>query len=281
MALTFRDYSEDQVSAAKSVLLELVRLLGDYRDDIVVVGGWVPELILPAYPNRHVGTIDVDLALNHTSLQEAGYETIRRLLLKRGYEPHEQQPFIFFRTMSIEGKPIRVEVDFLAGEYGGTGRSHRTQRILDTRARKARGCDLAFEMHTQVRVEGALPEGGRDSATVLVASIVPFLVMKGMALHERLKEKDAWDIYFAMTNYPGGVDALVAETLPHVGDSLVREGLEKIGEKFASPEHAGPTFVADFEDVHDPDQRPLLMRDAFERINYFLRKLGFRSGGSA
>jgi len=277
MALTFRDYSEDQIAAAKSVLLELVRLLAEYRDDIVVVGGWVPELILPAHPNRHVGTIDVDLALNHASLQEAGYETIRRLLLRRGYEPHEQQPFIFFRTSYIAGKAIRVEVDFLAGEYGGTGKSHRTQKIQDTRARKARGCDLAFEMHSEVRVEGTLPEGGRDSATVLVASIVPFLVMKGMALHERLKEKDAWDIYFATTNYPGGIDALVAETGPHLNESLVREGLEKIGEKFASPEHVGPAFVADFDDVHDPDQRARLMRDAYERINYFLLKLGLRS----
>jgi hypothetical protein len=277
MALTFRDYSEDQIAAAKSVLLELVRLLAEYRDDIVVVGGWVPELILPAHPNRHVGTIDVDLALNHASLQEAGYETIRRLLLRRGYEPHEQQPFIFFRTSYIAGKAIRVEVDFLAGEYGGTGKSHRTQKIQDTRARKARGCDLAFEMHSEVRVEGTLPEGGRESATVLVASIVPFLVMKGMALHERLKEKDAWDIYFATTNYPGGIDALVAETRPHLNESLVREGLEKIGEKFASPEHVGPAFVADFDDVHDPDQRARLMRDAYERINYFLLKLGLRS----
>jgi len=41
MAVTFRDYSGDLVEAAHSVLLELVRLLGEYRDDLVVVGGWV------------------------------------------------------------------------------------------------------------------------------------------------------------------------------------------------------------------------------------------------
>lgn len=41
MAVTYRDYSADQVEAAKSVLLEPVHLLGEYRDDIVVVGGWV------------------------------------------------------------------------------------------------------------------------------------------------------------------------------------------------------------------------------------------------
>jgi hypothetical protein len=40
--------------------------------------------------------------------------------------------------------------------------------------------------------------GGKNSAIVRVASIVPFLVIKGMALYDRLKEKDAWDIYFCL-----------------------------------------------------------------------------------
>ena len=131
-------------------------------------------------------------------------------------------------------------------------------------------------MNTKVTIEGTLPGRAKDSATVLVASIVPFLVMKGMALHERLKEKDAWDIYFVLTNYPGGVEALVTETQPHVDDGLVREGLAKIAEKFGSPDYVGPRFVADFEDVHDSDQRALLTRDAYERVDYFLRKLGLR-----
>jgi hypothetical protein len=39
MAVTARDYSADLVEAAKSVLLVLVHLLGEYLDDIVVVGG--------------------------------------------------------------------------------------------------------------------------------------------------------------------------------------------------------------------------------------------------
>jgi hypothetical protein len=73
MAVTHRDYSADLVEAARSVLLELVRLLGEYRDEIVVVGDWVPQLILPQTPKRHIGSIDVDLALNHRNLQEAGY----------------------------------------------------------------------------------------------------------------------------------------------------------------------------------------------------------------
>ena len=276
MAVTYRDYSGDLVDAARSVLLELVRLLGEYRDDIVVVGGWVPQLILPQIPKQHVGSIDVDLALNHRHLQEAGYSTIQSLLLRRGYEADLRQPFIFHRTVMVHGNPIKVEVDFLAGEYEGTGPKHRTQSVHEGRARKARGCDVAFDLFVETEISGVLPEGGQDQARVRVSSIVAFLVMKGMALHDRLKEKDAWDIYFTLTNYPGGLDALAQEIEPHAGQGLVREGLQKIAEKFASPDHAGPRFVADFEEIQDEEDRAILMRDAFEKADYLLRRIGLR-----
>src|SRR5260370_29171734 len=86
MALTFRDYSADQVAAARSVLLELVHLLGEYRDDIVVVGGWVPQLILPQCTTLHVGSIDVDLALNLLHLTGAGFSRLQALLSRHRYE---------------------------------------------------------------------------------------------------------------------------------------------------------------------------------------------------
>jgi hypothetical protein len=36
------DYTVEAVEAARSVLLELSRLSGEYQDSVVVVGGWVP-----------------------------------------------------------------------------------------------------------------------------------------------------------------------------------------------------------------------------------------------
>jgi hypothetical protein len=276
MAVTFRDYSGDLVEAAHSVLLELVRLLGEYRDDLVVVGGWVPQLILPAEPLKHVGSIDVDLAFNHRNLQDAGYATIQKLLLARGYEQDHRQPFIFHRTVSAGGNPIKVQVDFLACEYAGTGNQHRTQRVQEGRARKARGCDLAFDLFVETEIRGELPGGGADQATVRVSSVTAFLVMKGMALHDRLKEKDAWDIYFTLTNYPGGLDALIVEIQPHIGRGLVQEGLRKIAGKFETVTHVGPKFVADFEDIQEPEERAALVRDAFEKMDYLLRALKIR-----
>ncbi len=95
------DYTAVAVEAAKSVLIELVHLLGEYRDDIVIIGGWVPELLLREKgdpPEPHVGTLDVDLALNHQTLGESGYRTIQQLLTSRGYE-QRQQPFIYYREV--------------------------------------------------------------------------------------------------------------------------------------------------------------------------------------
>ncbi len=75
--------------------------------------------------------------------------------------------------------------------------------------------------------------------------------MKGMALDDRLKEKDAWDIYYCLLAYPGGIDALVEEFRPHLAHGLVREGLAKIAKHFSSLKALGPKFVADFEETAD------------------------------
>lgn len=273
--VTRRDYNAEQVAAAKSVLLEVMLVLREYREHLVLVGGWVPEFLIPDPSQEHVGSIDVDLAVDHRSLTVAGYRTIRKLLLDRGYVQDEQQLFIFRRRVG----EITVEVDLLSGEYGGTGRAHRNQKVLDTHLRKARGCDVAFAEPAETELKGDLPDGGRDVTTVRIATIEAFLCMKGMALDGRLKEKDAWDIYYCLREYPGGLDALIERLRPKMENGLVREALGKIAEHFASPAHRGPRHVADFEDIHDEEARAEIQRDAFERVRYLLSHLGIEVDG--
>ncbi len=275
--VTRRDYSADGVQAAWQVLIELSHLLAEYRDDIVVVGGWVPELLLAEKEYPHVGSIDVDLALDHRRLQEQGYESIEELLLENGYKPGKQ-PFMFHQTVNVAGRDITVEVDLLSGQYGGTGRTHRHQRMQGIHALKARGADLVFETASEVTIESGLPESVGKPVTIRVASVVPFLVMKGMALEgrRRPKEKDAYDIYFVLHNYPGGIEAVLKEFEPHVQHQTVREGLENISKHFRSDTDSGPTDVVDFEGIDDPEERDRRRRDAYERVNYLLEQLGIR-----
>jgi len=40
-------YGEREVNACKAVLLELVHLLGEIKDEMVIIGGWTPTFLLP------------------------------------------------------------------------------------------------------------------------------------------------------------------------------------------------------------------------------------------
>ena len=267
---TRADYVPDEVAACYSVVLELMTLLGEFREHLVLVGGWVPYLVLGEAGRRHVGSLDVDVALDFRHITAETYHTILEALQSRGYYPGSQ-PYIFQRRLGPEAV---VEVDFLAAEYGGTGRSRRHQRVQDVKARKARGCDLAFDYHVAVTISGPLPEGEQNQVTIKVASLVPFLVMKGMALWERMKEKDAYDIYFCVRHAPGGLPQLREQFAPLVDQGLVREGLGKIKAKFAQIEGIGPQWAARFQAPEEAEEQERLQRDAFERVNAWLDELG-------
>lgn len=273
--VTRRDYAPEVVEACKSVLMELVHVMGEFRDHVVVAGGWVPGLLFRRATEPHVGTLDIDLAVDFPKVPHESYQTILRALQALGYRQDARQPFRFFRDVPVKDrKPIVVAVDLLAGEYGGTGPGHRTQPAQDVRARKARGCDLVFAHTVRVTVEGEFPGGGRGRIDFNVAGIVPFLVMKGMALAGRLKEKDAYDIVYCISQYPGGPSALAELFRPHLRHGLVREGLGKIRRQFLSVEHTGPKWVADFQEISDTEERAIVQRRAFEQVAEWLDDLG-------
>jgi len=271
--VTRTDYNQIAVNAAYSVLIEIIRVLGEYRDNIVLIGGWVPQILFQNKGELHTGSIDIDLALDHRQVTDEGYKGIHVLLMDRGYR-QGKQPFIFHRTVKIEGVEVSVQVDLLSGEYEGTGKSHRHQKIQEIRTRKVRGCDLAFNNPIELMIEGNLPGGAKDSVVLKVASIVSFLIMKAIVLDDRLKEKDAYDIYYCFKQYSDKLDDLVAEFEPQLKNSLIQEGLAKLAKNFKTVDHTGPKFVAAFEEVTDEEDRTLMERDAFERVNYLLQKLG-------
>jgi hypothetical protein len=57
--VTKTDYGKREIEAGRSVLIELVHLLGEVRDSVVLVGGSVPPLLYPETARDYVGTLDV------------------------------------------------------------------------------------------------------------------------------------------------------------------------------------------------------------------------------
>ena len=274
--VTKLNYNKKEVDTCLSVIVEIMTILGSYRDKIVLIGGWVPYFILDKQGKDHIGSIDIDLALDFTKISDASYRSILELIKRRGYI-QGSQPFIFNRNIkTANGSSYSIEIDLLSGEYGGTNKSHRTQRVQDINARKARGCDLAFKHNISVLLKSVMPDGSENEVNIKVASIVPFLVMKGMALWQRMKEKDAYDIYFTILHFPGGIDSLVEIFKPVTDNNLVKEGLGKILAKFNSINSIGPAWLIKFLDIEDNDERERVKRDCFERVVALMEKLGIK-----
>ena len=268
--VTRSDYPKNEVEACLSVLVEFMTVLGEHKDSIVLVGGWVPYFLIQEKKDEHTGSLDIDAALDFKNISSEAYSTILELLKERGYEEAEQ-PYIFNRTVETEsGGQVTVRINLLAGEYGGASKSHRTQKVQDVKARKTRGCDLAFSQNFPVTLSLRMPDGAINEVTIRIADIVPFLVMKGMALWDRYKEKDAYDIYFSILYYPGGLNKLISVFQPIKSNKLVQEGLSKIRTKFKDVESPGPVWIMNFEEIDDEEEKERVRRDAFERINTFL-----------
>lgn len=169
-----------------------------------------------------------------------------------------------------EGHVGSVDVDILAGMYGGTQQKKRSQHIQGIKALKATGGNFAFEFPAQkICVEAERPDGAIDVANVSVVAVVPYIIMKTAAMG-RGKAKDAYDIYFIIKHYIGGVKELAKEFEPVRGKNLVTEAKEKLAGKFASENHAGPKDVVDFLDLDDEESIEMTKRDAYEQVQALL-----------
>lgn len=265
------DYSEGQKQAAYSVLGEIVNLLAQFAEDLRIIGGWVPSLLFP--DGEHIGSIDVDVLLNQTTIKKTeSYLTIKRILLKNNYRRHPQQYFTFVKTVSIDGINYDVDVDFLSGKYGGDDGAV-SKHVDGIKVLPATGGNFAFDFPAnEVSIDYTRPDGARDVGHVKVISVIPYLVMKTAALG-RGKPKDAYDIYYTINHYRGGARALAEAMIPYKEKELIQEMAQKLGEKFASPEHAGPADIVAFQDITDEDEAARVKQDAFQKVNYIVSKL--------
>ena len=78
----------------------------------------------------------------------------------------------------------------------------------------------------------------------------------GEYVANRLKRKDAYDIYYSVRNFPDGTDAFIEVTQPLLDTELALQGYSSISNKFRNAEDFGPAsvkrFVAGSQLLGDP-----------------------------
>lgn len=263
---------------SRSYILELWRALRRYENGMVLVGGWAPYFILEnfgddSYNYDHIGSIDIDIAMDPDLISEMEYSSIESILKDLGYSKKVDRngdpiPFIFEKE-SIENGFI-VEVDILTSNYISDG--HRHGRVGGLLARKCHGADIAFKHFFEMRLEGNLPGGGMTIETVKVVDVVGSITMKGIALGERYKEKDAYDIYYLVKYFNGGPWQVAREVERSYPNPLVEESVYTIKKEFKERNSAASVWVSDFLDEIG-DQKDRRLTDVHMTINEFLESI--------
>jgi hypothetical protein len=275
------DYDDRTTAAVKSVLVEIGQILGSFQGKFAVIGGAVPWLLLDNEEMPHVGTLDVDLGLDAEALGDGEYARLVETLMKHDYHQREGlRRFQLIRQIPATdgGDPIDVIVDFLMPRDAEIVKN-KPPLIEDFAVQRADGADLAMQFFWMVAVRGTMPKGGTNQVEIAVCSIPALLAMKGHALNGRYKQKDAYDIYYCIRNYPTGIEALAKDCWPLLEHASGAKGYNSINEKFDVPEGYGPTCVRKFvEESRLLGDRTAeqWQQDAFGQVDAWLRALGLR-----
>jgi hypothetical protein len=265
------DYGGRETEAAHRVLLDLGQVLGSYFvDGVVLVGGWVPSLLLPDATEEHVGSIDVDLALNPEHLRDGRYAELVKSLLATGRYERTAQQFKLQAVVDLRdgAAHVVVDVDFLKPHERRRGK--RVRHIENFRPLDADGCAAAFVHPERLKIEGVSIAGYRNKVEIAVASVEDFLVMKSYALAGRDKPKDAYDLCYCLEHAPGGPDAVGNAWRVRRAEAAVQAAIAHLRDKFESVDSFGPQQVASFYGDVAEEARELHARRAFELVRRFL-----------
>lgn len=275
------DYDDRSTEAVKSVLLEIGQILSSYQGKFVVVGGLIPWLLQNDENMPHVGTLDIDLGLDPLALADGEYASLIELLQVKGYRQRpDLRNFQLVRELPQEdgSGAIDVVVDFLMQRDVKVVKN-RPPLIEDFRVQEVNGADLALRFAEDFELNGTMPAGGSNQVTISVCSIPAFLAMKGFALKGRYKQKDAYDIYYAIRHYPDGIPALAEACQPVLMDPEGAQGYGHIEGKFTAFDAHGPNCVRRFVEETDvlQDRSPeQWQQDAFGVVDEWLKRLGLR-----
>ena len=248
---TAAGYPRDQVARVKATCLYLATKLGDIMDELVVVGGLVPSLLidqehLPEKVAPHVGTLDLDLGLAFALVGEQRYQEVTDRLTQAGFQSDVNDEGIQTRQRwRISDPPVTV--DFLIEPENKHAKPGSLFSLTkDWAAIVAPGLHLAFRDNRLIKLTGFTIAGEKASRDIRVCGAGAYIVLKALAFRIRGENKDAYDLFYLLRNYGNGVPDVAALLNPLLSDEVTQKALEHLSEDFLDPECIGPRRVAEF-----------------------------------
>ncbi len=245
-------YRSEQVVLVRATCLYVATRLGDLMEDLVVIGGLVPSLLIDPQTlargtDPHVGTLDLDVGLAVGLLSQGRYKTITERLRRAG----------FSQDVNAEGHPTRqrwkvegvgrVTVDFLIpptqpGDIGGTLRNIEA----DFAAVIAPGLHLAFRDRRRVPLSGHTIMGENAARDVWVCGPGAYVVLKALAFDARGENKDAYDLFYVVHNFGSGIEDVARCLRPLLEDQAAADAMAILRRDFLDHNAVGPRRIATF-----------------------------------
>jgi hypothetical protein len=246
------EYKSEQAELVRATCLYVATKLGDMMDDLVIVGGLVPSLIVDQYTlsdavDPHVGTMDLDVGLKLALLDQGRYRKLTERLRDAGFAMDTNDAGNPTRQRWVITGTGTVTVDFLiqpslAGDKGGTLRDIEP----DFAAIIAPGLLCAFQDRQRVTLKGRTLFNEKASREVWVCGAGAYVVLKALAFDSRGENKDAYDLYYVVRNFGSGVHDVVAKFQALLGDADAQKALAILRRDFLDPDLLGARRVAEF-----------------------------------
>ena len=224
--------------------------LGDLLDEIVVVGGLVPYLLidqeeLPAGLEPHAGTMDLDMGLAAAILNHERYRELGSRLRDAGFEPAVNDQGNRRLQTWTDGAPHPVAVDFLISPIEETDEGGRLRRLESNLAAMITpGLELAFRDRRLIDLSGSISSGAWATRRIPVCGPGAFTVLKALAFGSRGQNKDAYDFFYVWRGV--GVRDIAESLVPLMPDTCVDNALSVIERDFCRHDGLGPVATARF-----------------------------------
>ena len=268
------DYSQRQTEAAHRVLIDIGQVLASFTDSMVLVGGWIPDLLLADVEPPHVGSIDVDIALDAEKLNDGSYADLIQLLLNTRRYQQGTKEFQLVVTVDLgdQGVPIQVDVEFLAPKEVKL-KKHDPKLLNGFRVLQVDSASEAFRDPVSLNQTGKSVNGADNTVRWRVASLASFLVMKAHAIGGRDKPKDTYDLCYCLDYRSDNMETLAEKWKQRLDEKNIVKAVQILREKFASVNAFGPQQFVEFHNAADDETRAMQAQRAFQLVQKFLSLL--------
>ncbi|MCK9524004.1 MAG: hypothetical protein M0R76_13335 [Proteobacteria bacterium] len=245
-------YHGAQTDLVRATCLYIATKLGDLMEDLVIVGGLVPSLIvdqttLPQGADAHVGTMDLDVGLQLALLDEGRYRKLTERLRDAGFSMDKSTDGNPTRQRWVISQPSTVAVDFLIPPSHESDQPGKLRNIEPNFAAIiAPGLRCAFRDRQQITICGRTLFGEKAERSIWVCGAGAFVVLKALAFDGRGENKDAYDLFYVIRNYGAGVEDVALKIRPLLDDAEAQRAIAILKRDFTDPDGIGPMRVATF-----------------------------------